>query len=84
MTIIQYNLPPYEQRIDKARNRDFLLEHFEGEDVQMSVAANMALLDSYDQSIAELELFLENQAKFTTPRLTTCCALSPASARYSR
>jgi transposase len=63
MTITQYNLPPFEKRIDKARNRDGLLEHFEDEDVQMSVAANMALLDSYDQSIAELELFLEHRAK---------------------
>lgn len=63
MSITQYNLPPYEKRIDQARNRDCLLEHFEDEDVQMSVAANMALLDSYDLSIAELELFLENRAK---------------------
>ena len=63
MTITQHNLPPYGQRVDQASNRDALLEHFEDEDVQMSVAANMALLDSYDQSIAELELFLESRAK---------------------
>ncbi len=63
MTITQYNLPSYEKRIDQARKRDGLIEHFEDEDVQMSVAANMVLLDSYDQSIAELELFVENRAK---------------------
>lgn len=63
MTISQYNLEPYGKRIDQARNRDGLLEHFEDEDVQMSVAANMALLDSYDHSITELELFLEGRAK---------------------
>lgn len=62
-TITQYNLPPYEERIDQARNRAGLLEHFEDEDVQMSVAANMALLDTYDETIAELEFFLESRAK---------------------
>ena len=62
-TITQYNLEPYEARIDQARNRTGLLEHFEDEDVQMSVAANAALLDSYDEIIGELELFLENRAK---------------------
>ncbi|UCC74348.1 MAG: IS110 family transposase [Gemmatimonadota bacterium] len=62
-TITQYNLPPYEERIDQARHRAGLLEHFEDEDVQMSVAANMALLDTYDETIAELELFLESRVK---------------------
>ena len=62
-TITQYNLPPYEERLDKARNRGALLEHFENEDLQMSVAADMALLDTYDETINELELFLESQAK---------------------
>ncbi len=62
-TITQYNLPPYEERIDQARNRAGLLEHFEDEDVRMSVAANMALLDTYDETIDELELFLESRAK---------------------
>ncbi len=33
------------------------------EGVRMSVAANMALLDSYDETIDELELYLENRAK---------------------
>ena len=62
-TITQYNLPPFEERIDKARNRAGLLEHFEDEDVQMSVAANMAMLDTYDETISELELYLESRAK---------------------
>ncbi len=62
-TITQYNLPPYEGRIDEARNRGGLLEHFEDEDVQMSVAANMTMLDTYDVTIHELELYLESRAK---------------------
>jgi len=62
-TITQYNLPPYEDRLHRVSNRDGLLEHFEDEDLQMSVAANMALLDTYDETIGELELFLESRAK---------------------
>ena len=62
-TITQYNLEPFEGRIDQAKNRVGLLEHFEDEAVQMSVAADTALLDCYDETIDELELFLESQAK---------------------
>ncbi|MCP4547316.1 MAG: IS110 family transposase, partial [bacterium] len=62
-TITQYNLPPYEKRIDQAKNRADLLDHFEDEDLQMTVAADMVLLDSYDETIDELELYLENRAK---------------------
>ena len=59
-TRTQYNLPPFEDgRIAKARNRGALLEHF-GDDaeVQMSMAADLALLDSYDSTIREMELYL--------------------------
>jgi transposase len=62
-TITQHNLEPFEKRIDKKSNRGELLEHFEDEDVQMSMAANMTLLDTYDETINELELFLESRAK---------------------
>jgi len=62
-TVTQYNLEPFGKRIDQAGNRIDLLEHFEDEDVQMSVAANVALIDSCDETIYELELFLESRAK---------------------
>ena len=62
-TNTQYNLPTLEKRLDRISNREGLLEHFDDENVQMSVACNMALLDTYDETIAELELFLESQIK---------------------
>jgi hypothetical protein len=61
--VTQYNLEPFGKLIDQAGNRIDLLEHFENEDVQVSVAANIALIDSCDKTIYELELFLENRAK---------------------
>lgn len=62
-TITQYNLPPYEERIDQARHRNGLLEHFEDEDLQMAVAANMALVDTLDENIDAIELHIEARAK---------------------
>lgn len=58
-TNTQYNLPPFAARIDAAKNRTELLEHFADEaPVQMSIATDLALLDAYDQTIHELELYL--------------------------
>ena len=64
-TNTQYNLPPLEMRVDRRASREQgLLEHFaDDENVQMSIAANMALLDTYDTTIAELEIHLNQQAK---------------------
>ena len=63
-TVTQYNLPRFDKRIDRPKNREGLLEHFGDDDnIQMSVAANMALLDTYEETIKELELFLAGQAK---------------------
>ena len=59
----QHNLPAFEKRIDKPRNRSDLLEHFEGEDLQMSVALDLMSLESCDQAIAEIEMYLESRAK---------------------
>jgi len=53
-TNTQHNLEPFENRIDRVANRDELLEHFaEDEDLQMSIAADMALLDRYEETIEE-------------------------------
>ncbi len=62
-TNIQYNQPAFEQRIDHAGNRGDLIEHFEDDSIQMSVASNMALLDAYDEVIHELELYLIHQIR---------------------
>ena len=59
-TNTQYNLPDL-GRIARHCNRDTLLEHF-GDDpeVQMSMAADLALLKALDETIHEMELYLEN------------------------
>lgn len=63
-TNTQYNLPPFESRIDRPANRAELLERFgEETSVQMSVAADMALLDAYDAAIHDLELYLIHQIR---------------------
>jgi transposase len=63
-TSTQYNLAPLEKGIAAAANRHDLLEHFgDHEPVQMSVAADLALLDTYDQTIHELELFLRHAVR---------------------
>ncbi len=63
-TNTQYNLEPIGKRIDYAPNRDDLLEHFcEDENVQMSIAVNMALMDTLEETITELKIFLTQQVK---------------------
>ena len=63
-TNTQYNLEPYGKRIDHAPNRDELLEHFaEDENVQMSIAANMAVMDTLEETITELKIFLTQQVQ---------------------
>ena len=64
-TSTQYNLPPLEKESClRPANREGLLEHFgDQEPVQMSVAADLALIDTYDQTIHELELFLRHAVR---------------------
>jgi len=51
-TNTQYNLVPLEGRVAAAGNREGLLEHFgDQEPVQMSIAADLAMIDTYDQTI---------------------------------
>ena len=60
-TNTQYNLPAIGGRIDKESYRGELLEHF-GDDpeVQMSIAADVAMLDTYETTIHDLELYIEH------------------------
>ncbi len=63
-TNTQYNLEALEKRIDRLSNRDDLLEHFsDDENVQMSIAANMAVMDTLEETIAELRIFLTHQVQ---------------------
>jgi transposase len=60
-TNTQYNLPALEERVRKTKDRGAVIEHFEDETVQMSVASDIALLGAYDEVINEMELFLRHE-----------------------
>ena len=62
-TNTQYNLPPLEQRVGKTKDRGEVIEHFEEERVQMSVAVDVTLVAAYDEVIRELELFLVHEVR---------------------
>ena len=62
-TNTQYNLPTFEHRIDKTKDRGAIVEHFDQSSVQMSVAADVALLESYDEVIRDLELYLLHEVR---------------------
>lgn len=62
-TNTQYNLPPIEQRVDKAKDRGAIIEHFEDSRVQMSIAVDVELLGVYDKVIRETELYLLNEVR---------------------
>ena len=64
----QYNLPGFEKRIAYTANRDGVVEHFGDEAVRKSIALDVALVDRYDDLIAELELYLVRKAKIEEPR----------------
>jgi transposase len=45
-TNTQYNLPALEERADKTKDRGAIIEHFDDETVQMSIASDIAMLES--------------------------------------
>jgi len=61
-TASQYNLPPL-GAITHARNRGGLLEKFEDPAVQMSVAANLDMIETYDHVLSQLEQEIVKCAK---------------------
>lgn len=62
-TNTQYNLPDFEERVDKTKDRGAVIEHFDEPSVQMSMAADVALLEAYDEVIRELELYLLHEIR---------------------
>ena len=61
-TASQYNLPPL-GTISKARNRAGLLDTFDDPAVQMSVAANLDMIETYDHVLVQLEQEIVKCAK---------------------
>jgi transposase len=62
-TNTQYNLPPLEQRVRKTKDRGDVIEHFDEERLQMTVAVDVTLATAYDEVIRELELFLLHEVR---------------------
>jgi transposase len=62
-TASQYNLQEPLGRIAKPKNRKGLLERFDDPAVQMSVAANLDMIDTYDKVLAVLEQDIIKSAK---------------------
>ena len=61
----QYNLPPFGKKLIYARNRQALkiAERFTDASVRMSIEFNVRLLDSLDDLIGDVELYLERTVK---------------------
>ena len=66
----QYNLPDFEKSISYKRNRVTLSEHFAHLDdsLQLSIAMNIRLIDTYDELLRETELHLTHHAKAHEPQ----------------
>jgi transposase len=68
MTSHQYNLPPLGKRIAYPANREGVVEHFEDRAVRKSIGVDLALLERYDELLADLEVELVRRAKQHDPQ----------------
>jgi transposase len=61
----QYNLPAFAKKLTFAGNRAELhvAEHFADASVKRSIQTDLALIDTYDQQLGEVELYLIRHAK---------------------
>jgi transposase len=60
----QYNLPPFEKKLTYKGNRTAAIaERFEHPSTRLSIAADLQLVESYDERLAELETHLVRNAK---------------------
>jgi transposase len=67
-TNTQFNLPPLSKKLTYAANRTAeLLERFTDPSTRLMIAADLALIDHYDEQIADLERHLVRTAKVDDP-----------------
>jgi transposase len=66
----QYNLPPLTKKLSYAKNRQELdfPTRFADPSVRKNVEVDLALLDTYDEHIRDLELYLTRAAKVDDPQ----------------
>jgi transposase len=64
----QFNLPPLSKKLSYAANRsEGITERFEHPSTRLAISADLALIDGYDEQIAELERHLIPNAKVDDP-----------------
>ena len=64
----QYNLPPFSKKLTYKGNRtDEIADRFEHPSTKLSITSDLALIESYDEQIAALELHLVKSAKVDDP-----------------
>jgi transposase len=64
----QYNLPPFDKELTYKGNRSAAIaERFEHPSTQLSITADLALIENYDTQIAALETHLVKSAKVDDP-----------------
>lgn len=64
----QYNLPPFPKTLTYKGNRSTeIAERFEHPSTQLSITADLKLIESYDEPIADLETHLRKAAKVDDP-----------------
>jgi transposase len=64
----QYNLPPFEKKLTYKGNRsDDIAQRFAHPSTQLSITADLALIENYDTQIAALESHLVKSAKVDDP-----------------
>jgi len=62
-TNTQYNLPPFAKKISRKYNRQGVAERFEDPAVKKSVEVDLALIDSMNKILSELEWYIEKTAR---------------------
>jgi transposase len=64
----QFNLPPFSKKLSYAANRTSdIAERFVDPSTRLSIAANLKMIDAYDEQILELERHLIKNAKIHDP-----------------
>jgi transposase len=68
-TISQYNLPPLNKKLSYAANRQDAkwIDLFPHESVQRSIRTDLNLIDTIDEEVNDLELYLTRNAKIDDP-----------------
>jgi transposase len=63
----QYNLPPFERKLSRRPDYSDLAERFHDPSTRLSIAADAALINQYQETIADLEKHLVKNAKVHDP-----------------